>query len=249
MRLLGLLWDLVRNNVLALILRISSYISRSITFPLAFIFEWRNRRFERRGVAARRRELLGVIPRESSVLEVGAGCGATLASGAYTGSIGRFSRIVFTEPDPGMRARLKKKACSSEERIEVFDAALPNLPFEDDSFDAVVAFMVLSFVADRRKSLEEISRVLKPGGKLLLMDHAAHPDERENIEQGSFLWFREWYKFVHVRGARKAQLEVLISDISKHESLSVDFLSRMQTHGLFQEICYGTYTKKKDVAN
>ncbi len=224
------------------------FVSRALSFPVAFIFEWRARRFELRGVAARRRELLEVVPRGGKVLEVGAGGGATISAGAYAGAPGRFGRIVATEPDVGMRSRLKQRAKEAEgdAHVEVFDAALPHLPFDDGAFDAVVAFMVLSHVADRPRALGEITRVLKPGGKLLLMDHGAH-EHKKHAEESQY-WFSEWFRFVLVRGHRQAKLEILIQDLAQEPMLEVDFVSRMQTHGIYKEICYGTYTRKESSA-
>lgn len=221
-----------------------AFICRAMSFPVAFIFEWRARRFEMRGVAARRRELLEVVPRGGKVLEVGAGGGATISAGAYAGAPGRFGRIVATEPDIGMRSRLKQRAKEAEgdAHVEVFDAALPHLPFDDSSFDAVVAFMVLSHVADRPRALGEITRVLKPGGKLLLMDHGAH-EHKKHVEESEY-WFSEWFRFVHVRGHKKAKLEILIQDVAREPLLEADFVSRMETHGIFKEICYAIYTRK-----
>lgn len=221
------------------------FLCRLLSFPFAVLYEWRVRRFEKRGVAARRRELLSAVPHGGAVLEVGAGAGATLAAGAYAAAPGRFSKVVCSEPDPGMRARLARLAKRTEAEgsgadIEVADAALPRLPYPDNSFHAVVAFMVLSHVGDRARALEEICRVLKPGGKLLLMDHAAH----DVVMDESEYWFLEWFRFVHVRGGRrKARIQVLLADIEKEKRLQPDFVSTMETHGFFKEICYGSYSK------
>jgi phosphatidylethanolamine/phosphatidyl-N-methylethanolamine N-methyltransferase len=46
-----------------------------------------------------------------------------------------------------------------------------NLAFEDASFDAVVAPYVITVVPDPRRTLDEIARVVKPGGEIVLVNH------------------------------------------------------------------------------
>ena len=47
--------------------------------------------------------------------------------------------------------------------------------FSDDSFDVVVVTCVLCSISDVAKSLEEINRVLKPGGRFYFLDHIGAP--------------------------------------------------------------------------
>lgn len=48
-------------------------------------------------------------------------------------------------------------------------ADVENLPFKDESFDTVVDTFSIQSYYDRKKALKEMKRVLKPGGKLLIM--------------------------------------------------------------------------------
>ena len=50
-------------------------------------------------------------------------------------------------------------------------AALPNLPFADETFDLVTCFLVMPHVPDDRIALTELARVLKPGGTLAISGH------------------------------------------------------------------------------
>jgi ubiquinone/menaquinone biosynthesis C-methylase UbiE len=114
-------------------------------------------------LSAWRAELLA--PLSGAVLEVGAGTGASLAH--YPPGV---SRLVLAEPDPAMRRRLAKRA---GERADVVDAPAENLPFADGSFNAVVCTLVLCSVRDPAAALAEIRRVLKPGGRLVFIEHVA----------------------------------------------------------------------------
>ena len=104
-----------------------------------------------------------------NVLEIGSGTGATLPHYPKT-----VTRLVLSEPDPNMRRQLQKKLAASEgSRAEVSDASIAALPFEPASFDAVVCSLVLCSVPEQKAALAEIARVLKPGGRLVFMEHVA----------------------------------------------------------------------------
>jgi ubiquinone/menaquinone biosynthesis C-methylase UbiE len=104
-----------------------------------------------------------------SVLEVGAGTGATLAH--YPAAV---SRLVLCEPDPHMRRKLQARAAAlAPGRIEVVDCPAQALAFPAGSFDAVVSSLVLCSVPDQNAALADIRRVLKPGGRLVFLEHVA----------------------------------------------------------------------------
>jgi ubiquinone/menaquinone biosynthesis C-methylase UbiE len=107
------------------------------------------------------------------VLEVGAGTGSTL--GLYPKAV---TRLVMAEPDPHMRRKLLEKRGT----IEVSDAPAEKLPFDQASFDAVVCSLVLCSVRDQAAALAEIARVLRPGGRLLFLEHVAAEGKPERLK-------------------------------------------------------------------
>jgi ubiquinone/menaquinone biosynthesis C-methylase UbiE len=119
---------------------------------------------ERRGMAALRLELLSAA--RGRVLEVGAGTGRNLA--AYPA---RLEQLVLSEPDPGMRARLRRRVERGGQPTSVVAAGAEALPFADGSYDTVVSTMVLCTVPDVRAGVRELRRVLRPGGRLLFIEH------------------------------------------------------------------------------
>ena len=121
------------------------------------------RRVEEAGLRDRRHALLASL--EGNILEIGAGTGLNLEH--YSTA----ARPVLLEPDPHMRRKLEERLAGSPRTAEVVDAAAEELPFPDASFDAVVATLVLCSVADLDRALEEIRRVLRPEGRLVLIEH------------------------------------------------------------------------------
>jgi ubiquinone/menaquinone biosynthesis C-methylase UbiE len=120
-------------------------------------------RAERQGLAERRRLLLGEL--EGEVVEIGSGTGASLPH--YSGA----SRVVAVEPDESMAKRLPAKVEEARVPVDVVSARAESLPFPDGSFDAAVAAFVLCSVEDPQTVLAEARRVLRPGGKLVLLEH------------------------------------------------------------------------------
>jgi ubiquinone/menaquinone biosynthesis C-methylase UbiE len=120
-------------------------------------------RLELAVLAPRRAALLGELTGE--VLEIGAGTGASL------GHYRLASRVVAAEPDPAMRARLARALERCAVPVELSGAAAEDLPFPAARFDAVVAVCVLCSVRDPQRALAEAHRVLKPGGRLVVLEH------------------------------------------------------------------------------
>lgn len=128
---------------------------------------------ERSGLTAVRKQLIAQA--SGRVLEIGAGTGANLPFYRYdlieelTISDIELSHAVQNFPFP------------SPERIHYLASDVEEIPIDSNSIDCVVFTLVFCSVSNPQKGLEEIYRVLKPGGKVLFVEHVL-PEEHKSLK-------------------------------------------------------------------
>ncbi len=134
----------------------------------------------------RRETLAGLSGR---VIEIGAGNGRNF--GFYPEEV---DHVTAVEPEPHLRALAHRAAGAAAIEVEVVAAVAGALPFQDASFDAAVACLVLCTVPDPRAALVELRRVLRPHGELRFLEHvhgARQPlRAAQSLADASTLWPR-----------------------------------------------------------
>jgi ubiquinone/menaquinone biosynthesis C-methylase UbiE len=124
---------------------------------------------EEAGLTDWRRELLTHAC--GRVLEIGPGTGVNLPLYPDTAE-----DLVALEPNSAMAERMALRGYSGSGALSIVHGYAHALPFEDQSFDTVVATLVLCSVRNPVDTLLELKRVLKPSGKLLFLEHVAAPE-------------------------------------------------------------------------
>ena len=119
---------------------------------------------ERAGMARTRARLLASA--SGRVLEIGAGTGLNLRH--YPDTV---DELVLSEPVEAMARRLERRTRRRRIDAHVVRAAADTLPFTDATFDTVVSTLVLCTVEHPGRALAELRRVLRPGGRLLFIEH------------------------------------------------------------------------------
>jgi len=138
---------------------------------MAARFDQFTARREHQGFGALRRRLLQQA--QGQVLDVGAGTAANLPH--YPVAV---EYVALLDPHPGMLTRAAARVASSGVNATVHLGSAERLPFADESFDSVVFTKTLCTVKDVATALKEVARVLRPSGRLLVLEHVRSQDPR-----------------------------------------------------------------------
>ncbi len=139
------------------------------------VFAWAISRFNGRyeQFAAQHKERL-FAGLSGTVLEIGPGTGVNLRYFQKEGV-----RWIGVEPNLFMERYLRQEAARLNMRVDLRVGTADALPIADCSVDAVISTLVLCCVHNQRQSLREVIRVLKPGARLVFLEHvAAAPGSR-----------------------------------------------------------------------
>jgi ubiquinone/menaquinone biosynthesis C-methylase UbiE len=134
-------------------------------------------------VAQYRRELLALA--DGDILEIGFGTGLNLPY--YPPDV---RKITAVDPNRGMYRRAQRRI--QQTGIEVDRRVLggEQLPFADGTFDCVVSTFTLCSIAEAAQAVREVYRVLKTGGKLLLLEHGLSPQANVRQWQHRLNWLQ-----------------------------------------------------------
>ena len=114
-----------------------------------------------------------IVPQaEGRVLEIGIGSGLNLSF--YDPA--KVSVIVGVDPSAAMQKLARQRAAQINIPVEMIALELGQIQAADASFDSIVCTFTLCTIPDAMAALQEMRRVLKPGGKLLFSEHGLAPD-------------------------------------------------------------------------
>ena len=119
-------------------------------------------------VRQRMRTLEVLSPRTGErIIEVG--CGPGLLVHDLATEVGAEGRVVGVDTSLPM-LQLAERRCADLPQVELVEGDATNLAADDATFDAVACIQVLLYIADVDRVLDEMRRVLKPGGRIVIME-------------------------------------------------------------------------------
>jgi arsenite methyltransferase len=131
-------------------------------------------------------DLAGLEPGQT-VLDLGSGSGTDIFCAAVqVGSHGSVIGVDFTDEQLDKARRLRDREGFSQ--VELMEARIENLPFEDASFDAVISNGVINLSLLKGRVFAEAARVLRPGGRLAITDIVSGRPLKERTRRNVELW-------------------------------------------------------------
>ncbi len=154
------------------------------------------------GVAKKRKKLLAQAT--GNVIDVGAGYGMNFP---YLVNAAHITGIDFS---PVMLNRAREMVQATAMRLNLREGDAEALQFADNSFDTVISTLSTCSFYDPIKALQEMRRVCKPDGRILLIEHGRSSWEwlgryqdhhvHEQIEMGACRWNQEPQELVEAAG-------------------------------------------------
>jgi len=122
--------------------------------------------------------LLALLRETDVVADLGCGTGSVLADLAL-----HVARVIGVDSS-GEMLRAARQRTHEMDNVELHRAPLESLPLQDGECDAATMFLALSYVAEPGRALGEMARVLRPGGRAVVVDLMGHDREDFRIEMG-----------------------------------------------------------------
>jgi ubiquinone/menaquinone biosynthesis C-methylase UbiE/DNA-binding transcriptional ArsR family regulator len=143
--------------------------------------QWDRLRAELFGADLERRFLPALLPAETTVLDLGCGTGRLVETFAP------FVRRVIGVDASSAMVEAARTRLAGLGNVELHQAQLQQLPLTERSVDVALVVLVLHYVASPAAALSEVARVLRPGGRLLLVDMQPHAQDEHPGQMGQ-LW-------------------------------------------------------------
>ena len=125
--------------------------------------------------------LLGLLDESWTVADLGCG------TGAISQSLAPFVQRVIAVDESTAMLTAARKRLHGIGNVDIRDGRLEALPLDDAGADVALLFLVLHYAADPSRVIAEAARILKPGGRLLVLDMVPH--DRQDLRQAmGHLW-------------------------------------------------------------
>jgi ubiquinone/menaquinone biosynthesis C-methylase UbiE len=137
-----------------------------------------------------RNRLSALIPRHEDVRVLDVGTGMALTAKFLLEHLSKKSHVVSLDPSEDVLKEARRALPAEDKRRVTFiRGSADDLKFGNESFDMVVSVMVMHHIESVGESVAEMSRVLRPGGRLIIVDYSpdAHTlDFQSRHQEGDF---------------------------------------------------------------
>jgi ArsR family transcriptional regulator len=173
-------WPAVKQDKLRLTERLRNRTADAQTFFAGAAGDWDKLRAQLYGDSFSTAAMLGLVPADWVVADLGCGTGTIAQS--LSPYLSRGKVIGIDQSEAMLKAARKRTA--ELLNVEVKRGDLEELPLDDGSCDAALLVLVLAYVADPAAVIREIARVLKPGGRAVIVDLLPHDREEFRRQLG-----------------------------------------------------------------
>ena len=175
-------WPTARQDQLRLARQLSRPSPPAAAFFAGAAGQWDRLREEAYGRAFTQTALLGLLPGDWVVADLGCGTGhASVALAAHV------ARVVGVDQSAAMLKAARKRTAGLG-NVELRRGRLEALPLEDQSCDGALLLLALTYVGEPAAALAEMARILRPGGRAVVVDLLRHDrdDFRRRMGQQGF---------------------------------------------------------------
>lgn len=171
-------WPTVEQDQLRLARALAERQPAAQAFFAGAARRWDSLRGELYGDAFSRAALLALLPSHWSVADLGCGTGQTLAALAP-----QVRRVIGVDQSAAMLKAARQRTAGLA-NVELRQGSLEALPLEDASVDAALSLLALTYVTDPACAIRELARVLRPGGRAVIVDLLRHDREEFRRQMG-----------------------------------------------------------------
>lgn len=172
-------WATVQQDALRLARHLRQRQEDSQAFFAGAAAQWDKLRGELYGNDFTMTAMLALLPRDCVVADLGCGTGQVIAALAPN-----VKQVIGVDNSPAMLKAAKKRA-GDFANVDLRRGDLEALPIDDALCDGALLLLALTYVADPPTVIREMSRILKPGGRAVIVDLLPHDrdDFRRQMEQ------------------------------------------------------------------
>jgi len=121
-----------------------------------------------------------------TVLDLGSGAGLDSIIAAW--QVGPAGRVIGVDLNPSMCLKIQAHAAASGTQVECRDGRMEEIPLPDASVDVVISNGVINLSFRKRRVIEELFRILKPGGRVSITDIVSAKQLSQSIVNDPKLW-------------------------------------------------------------